>query len=587
MTTTEPPLPAQGLSKRAELFGIDLRTLALTRVALATVLLYDLAMRFRDYSVMYSDEGLFPMADVATYYGEASWRWSLHLLSGSYAYQMTLFGLAAIFGVMLLLGLFSRFATIASWVFLVSIHTRAPVLVTGGDVLLAMTLFWGMFLPLGGRASLDARRRSPPTSNGPIVSVASAAMMLQLAFMYFFTGCSKCNDMWFSGKALESIFANEMFVRPLGVWMQQFPGFLELLTYGTLVLELGGPLLMFCPWKTRIVRPLTVLCFVGLHLGIEMTMTVVIFSFSSLAALTCFTPGWVWDALGWGNLPQTTTPVSGDSHTFGWKRWAGHVVSAALVCLFVAIVVVNSYVYRSGQQATRSLPRAVGVVFEVASLGQRWDMFSNPLIDDDRYVAIANLRDGTQVDLLRGIPWSGDESPADLAPYLPSQRWLQVTIDLPREHSSFFRKSLMRYLAKKWDARHSDEQAAEYVQFAQLNTRRLADEDEPAIERLVLAQVDLLGDGAFREGHRHGHWVHRFPNGLKEGEGRYLEGKEDGKWTYWYENGRKEGEGSYVGGQLHGRWVFYMPDGQQRQANFEYGRLVPGTPTEFKLRDEG
>jgi hypothetical protein len=214
-------------------------------------------------------------------------------------------------------------------------------------------------------------------------------------------------------------------------------------------------------------------------------------------------------------------------------------------------------------------------------------MFSNPLICDDRYIAIADLRDGTQVDLLRGIPWSGDETPADLAPKQPSQRWLQVMIDLPRERSSFFRTSLLRYLAKKWDEQHPDEQAAEYVQYAQIHTRRSADEDEPVIERLVLAQVDLLGDGAYREGQRHGHWVHRFPNGLKEGEGRYLEGKEDGKWTYWYEDGRKEGEGSYVGGQLHGRWVFYLPDGQQREANFHHGRLVPASPTEFKLRDEG
>jgi hypothetical protein len=571
------------ISKRAELFGIDLRTLAFTRMALASVVLYDLAMRFRDYSVMYADEGLFPISDVLTYYGESSWRWSFHLISGSYAYQMTLFALAAVFGIMLWLGLFTRFATIASWLFLVSIHSRAPVLITGGDALLVMTLFWGIFLPLGARGSLDALRRAPPISNGPYVSVASAAMMLQVAFMYFFTGCSKCNDLWFSGQALQSVLANQMFVRPMGVWLAQFPWVLTFLTYGTLVLELAGPLLMFCPWKTRIVRPLTVLCFVGLHIGIELTMTVVIFSFASLAALTCFTPGWLWDRLGLGRLSGTAVQPAERTRVGKWGGWA---VNAALLVLMIAIVVVNTLAYCSGPQTMAKVPWPVLAVFDAGSFGQRWDMFSNPVISDKRHVAIATLRDDSQVDLLRRISWSGDETPADLDARQPSQRWIQVMLELRRHSSSFFRKSLLVYLAKNWNDDHPPEKAVDYVQLATIQTRPTRGSEGAQVERMVVAQVDLLGEGSYQKGKRHGYWIHRFPNGQKEGEGSYVNGKEDGKWIYWYEDGRKEGEGCYVGGQLHGRWVFYLPDGQQREATFHYGQLVPTSSNMLILRDE-
>jgi hypothetical protein len=573
------------LSKGAELFGIDLRTLALTRVALATVVLYDLAMRFRDYSVMYADEGLFPIADVVTYYGSSSWRWSFHFWSDSHAYQMTLFVLAAVFGVMLWLGLMTRLATIATWLLLISIHARAPVLVTGGDVLLGMMLFWGIFLPLGQRASVDSLWRGGKQRDNPQLSVASAAMMLQVAFMYFFTACSKCNDLWYSGQALESVFANELFVRPIGVWMAQFPGLLTWLTYGTLVLELAGPWLLFCPWKTRLVRPLVLLCFVGLHIGIELTMTVVIFSFASLAALTCFTPGWIWDAVGWSRSPQAQTTERQPAS--GLKRWGNRAVNVALLMLLISIFVVNPLFYRYGPQLTARLPKAIVALFDAGSFGQRWDMFSNPSITDQRLIAIANLRDGTQVDLLRGIDWSGDETPADLDARQPSQRWVQVMIDMRRERSSFFRNSLLVYLAKRWNEQHPEQRAVDHVQLATIQTRCPEGSDSLQVERMLLAQVDLLGEGRFREGKRHGHWIHRFPNGQKEGEGKYVEGKEEGKWVYWYENGSIEGEGCYVGGQLHGRWTFYLPNGQQRVATFDHGRLVGTDTQKLILREDG
>ena len=53
-----------------------------------------------------------------------------------------------------------RLNTVISFVLLVSLHFRAPVLTQGGDMLLVAMLFWSLFLPLGALLA-DARNGLP------------------------------------------------------------------------------------------------------------------------------------------------------------------------------------------------------------------------------------------------------------------------------------------------------------------------------------------------------------------------------------------------------------------------------------------
>ena len=57
---------------------------------------------------------------------------------------------------MLVLGWKTRFATIASWVLLLSLQNRNTMILSGEDNLALLLLFWGMFLPLGARYSVDS-----------------------------------------------------------------------------------------------------------------------------------------------------------------------------------------------------------------------------------------------------------------------------------------------------------------------------------------------------------------------------------------------------------------------------------------------
>ncbi len=568
--------------KLTDLFGIDPRTLALARIALAVVLIYDLVGRAPDLQLMYSDAGLYPIADVAKFWGPDTWRWSLHMMGGSAAFQGVMLAIAGLFALLLLVGWQTRLATIASWMLLVSLHTRVPSLVTGGDALILMMLFWGMFLPWGRRASVDAWRCGDRGNPAPVVSVASAAILLQIAFMYLFTAFSKCNYLWFEGKALASVFQNPLFTRPLAEWLANYPTLLGGLTHGTLVLELAGPPLMFCPWKTRTIRALVVGCFVALHIGIELTMHVVIFSEASLAALTLFTPSTFWSR-AWvqriaRRLPGHTVEERFTELPIRYPvaQRIGTVVGT-LICLVAMayVAIINPLAYFGSPETVRRIPFAVQVVRDVFCLDQEWSMFSCPATHNYRYVVLATLRNGTQVDLLRNRTFEEVDRPEALSLYRPSARWVQIMIDLARPQSQIFQISLIRYFAQQWNAQRAPQQQVEHVQLVVLYEKHLRDPTGPGVDKMVLAQFDPFAEGEYHNGQREGHWTFRYPNGRTEATGDFTAGREQGAWTLWYEDGRKQGEGCYVDGQMEGKWTFWYEGGEKVEAHFSRGRVVP------------
>ncbi len=577
-----PDAPSRLRSKLIDLFGIDPRTLAFSRIVVAAVLLYNLATRAVELRAMYSDEGMFPIADVARFWGPDTWRWSLHMLNGSTTYQAMLFAVAAFFALLLLIGLLTRVATIASWVLLASLHTRDPVLVTGGDILLLMLLFWGVFLPWGRRGSVDAWLRGRGDDGKGVLSVASAAILLQVAFMYLFTAFSKCNYLWFGGDALESVFRNPMFTRPLGAWLVQFPLLLKGMTHLTLVLELVGPLLMFCPWKTRVVRAWVVSGFMLLHIGIELTMYVVIFSHASLAALTLFTPSTFWSStfvrrVAKWLLRSESSPAKTPAKvtTSRLARSAQAVGSMVCIVVLLHVLIVNPLDYFGGPKVYAKIPKAVKRLDELLSLGQQWSMFACPATHNYRYVAVANLRDGTQVEVLRNQPFVGDERPEELSLEPPTQRWVQIMVDLSRDRRSIFRESFTRFLAREWNAAHPLDEQIEHIQLAFMYEKPDWTGFGEDIERFVLAQYDPFASGSYRHGKREGRWVYYYPNGQKEATGAYRNGQEHGLWTFWYEDGRKQGTGTYVDGRMDGKWAFWYEGSEKVEAHFQQGQIVP------------
>jgi hypothetical protein len=187
------PLVRWGRRKVVEVFGADLRSLAVFRVVLAGLVLADLLGRGADLYAHYTDRGVLPRGALLQ---EAMNRWqiSLNLMSGELVVQVLLFDAAALAALTLLIGYRTRLMTVILWVLVLSIQARNPLVLNTGDTLLRVLLFWAMFLPLGAYWSADRAlkvKAAPPRFSTRFLSVATAGLLLQIAFVYWFSAIQK------------------------------------------------------------------------------------------------------------------------------------------------------------------------------------------------------------------------------------------------------------------------------------------------------------------------------------------------------------------------------------------------------------
>jgi hypothetical protein len=112
---------------------------------------------------------------------------------------------------LMILGVWTRWTTILAWVLVESVYRYSPVFYTGGDTVVRVFMFLGMFVQWGEAYSVDGwlRRRKAilrGASEIPPLRLIPAwplrMMMLQLAIIYCATGLLKSGNTWANGTAL-------------------------------------------------------------------------------------------------------------------------------------------------------------------------------------------------------------------------------------------------------------------------------------------------------------------------------------------------------------------------------------------------
>ncbi|HBY80263.1 MAG TPA: hypothetical protein DEG47_25360, partial [Cyanobacteria bacterium UBA11148] len=93
-----------------ELFGLDLRSLAVFRIGLGLLLIIDLIDRSRDLNAHYTDFGILPRAPLIEKFLNP-WFWSVHVFSGQALFQGILFVIAGLIALLLLIGYRTRLVT--------------------------------------------------------------------------------------------------------------------------------------------------------------------------------------------------------------------------------------------------------------------------------------------------------------------------------------------------------------------------------------------------------------------------------------------------------------------------------------------
>lgn len=228
-------------------------------------------------------------------------------------------------------GLGSRVTSVLAWVIVVSTSRRIPVALFGFDQIVATWLFYLAVTGASGQSvSLDrflsryrqargfASKRRPdgrwPAASGvpePSVSANLALRLIQLhiALIYGMAGLAKLQGQgWWSGMAIWGVLASAEF-RPFDLtWLVAYPWILNVLTHGSLALELGYPVLV---WG-RLLRPLILTLVVMLHVGIALTAGLTEFGVAMIAGNLAFVSGpWLRSLVGGGGEPSVRVLYDG------------------------------------------------------------------------------------------------------------------------------------------------------------------------------------------------------------------------------------------------------------------------------------
>ncbi len=151
--------------------------------------------------------------------------------------------------------------------------------------------------------------RSASEAPNAYFSVATAALLIQVMSVYFFSALLKSAPEWWpDGTAVYFALHLDHLATPFAVWFRQFSPVLSGLTYYVWVLELIGPILMFLPVGFPWLRLALQAMFITMHIGFFLSIEIGLFPFISITSLLAFTPGVVWD---WLQRRVRTPPRAG------------------------------------------------------------------------------------------------------------------------------------------------------------------------------------------------------------------------------------------------------------------------------------
>ena len=441
-------------------FSFDVRSLAVLRMGMAALLLVDLSARAGDLVAHYTDGGVLPRASFQLQTWDFAW--SFHTLGGSARFEVLLFAAAAVVALSLGVGFQTFWSTAVSWLFLVSLHGRNPLLRDGQDDLLRVLLFWSMGLPWGAAFSVDAWRArvfSPaPLRVGEegVFGLTTVAFTVQWLFVYAGSALAKLTSPWWtSGHALQWALGLARYETPLGQKLLAFPVLLQGLTYLTLGVELVLPLGLLL--GGRALRTAGVAVFVVMHLGFALGLELGLFPWVNLVGWLAFLPAWAWRQAGVGASPGEEALLP--------RVQTQPFVGAAVAVLLTAVLAFNLRYLAPAVP----VPRGVQALCDGLGLQQYWSLFSpskllTAKLSDGWFVVEGDFATFASVDLLRGggaVSW---DRPPLVSKTFANTRWRQyfanIAWDWPRgsEQQRTVEASRTAYadlLCRTWNRSHA------------------------------------------------------------------------------------------------------------------------------------
>lgn len=443
------------------------------RIWVAGIILTDLAIRATDLEAHYSNMGVLPL-HVLHQFGWHPYHFSFHTLSGLWQVQAVLFLIAAVAAGCLLVGYKTRTATIVSWILLVSLQNRNTFIAQGGDDLLRMLLFWGMFLPWGKCYSYDtAKAPKPDLLQTSYFSAATVAYVLQIFLVYFCTALLKNSPEWHTeGTALYYALSLDQILMPVGKLIYPYPELLRFLTLTTWYTELLLPFLLLIPFYNHVWRLVVVGVLFMFHIGISLTLFVGLFYLINIASISGLLPK---QAMDWAEkklLASFRRPLTGQ-----FQRLLKDFKSPAQLRLefsmqkpplnkrqlryaregFVTFVLLYCIWWNlSGATAqVPAMPDSTTWFGNLLRVDQRWGMFAPAVFKDDGwYVLEGRAANGQLIDLNRQGKEADYAKPASVVSMFKNDRWRKYSENYLFVQYEFLRPYYCNYLVRRWNEAH-------------------------------------------------------------------------------------------------------------------------------------
>lgn len=381
-------------------FGqVDSHSLSLFRIGFALLLLKNTLYSLFVAQLFYSDQGIVPRAqfwDDPAQVGMNHFS-LLNYFSASWM-AILFFVIWSAIILALLLGYQTRLMTVLNFLCRLSFIQRNSFPLSGADHVMTVLSFWIIFLPLNHDYSLDAwlaRQRKTATGAVPHTTYAFPFRLIQLqvALIYLFTSYMKWQGLpWRDGSALFYTFQQFGYLLPLGVWFGLHAPFwlLRLLTWSTLLIEIGFTPLVFSPVFQPWARATGLLLVTLLHLGIALTMAIPDFSIVMwISYLLFFEPSWVeWVACQVKRLlrgplsPSANAPkLLLDKPSSRWQRLRRIALNTGLGIIF--LITLWGGLEEGRDLTTRlapPLPAFAKLIDGQLHLASAWRMFIYPVI---------------------------------------------------------------------------------------------------------------------------------------------------------------------------------------------------------------
>jgi len=416
---------------------LDLRSLALFRVAIGLILICDLADR-----LLHSE-----------LYGLSHWRPGssgvLSALGGaanSLAVQQTFLAVLTVAVCFYVIGYKTWLSNLATWLMLLVLHGFESRLLNSGDVLLRAFFFWSLFLPVGKRFSADAKYgREDGSTTAP--RLASLALMIQIICPYFFSAvCKLHTEAWCNGYGMYYSLIRSDEAKALGLLIAGLPKFsLISMNYAVLAVELFAPFLMFSPVENARCRQFAVYLFAGFHAAMFLTLDVGQFTFICAA-------GWL------AILPSSFWKEQPSLQAGAWmSRRADYLTLACLVLVVASNI-------QSLPGVSLELPSAVESVRFSLGLNQRFKMYSSAsgtggwIRGRSRWITMPGLLvDGTCADLFTNRESCSMSRPAVISDTFFSEHWRKLTEKTFRARDQETMSRMAEYFCRSWNQNHAGE----------------------------------------------------------------------------------------------------------------------------------